>query len=136
MQGFAHLQDSLWASAGSNWSPTVPFLPLSGSVLASAVLGGFCGDQGCGPQLSGRQWEAMVALLMSGVHGREQDDITIRIALAARSPLRPSFPRWPWHLQASIEIQAQGWGQGSISLQHDSILATQTGQGASSVHIC
>lgn len=108
----------------------------SGSLLSCTVLSGFGGDQGCGPQLRGRQWEAMVAFLVPGVHGGEQDDVTIGIALAARPPLCLSFPRWTQHLQASIEMLTWGRGQGGISLRHGRVLTAWDGQGAGGFHVC
>lgn len=127
MEGFTHPRNSLSVSTGFGQSTPASFPLPSDSLLSGTVLGGFGGDQHCGPQLSGRQWEAVVAFLRPGAHSREQNNVTISIALAARPLLCPGFPGWPRHLQAPSKMQAWGWVQGTISLWHGRVLA---GQGA------
>lgn len=127
MEGFAHPRKRLSVSTGMGQSTPAPFSLPSDSLLSGTVLGGFGGDQCCGSQLSGRQWEAVVALLRLGIHSGE---LNITIALAAWPLLCPGFPGWPRHLQAPNKMQAWGWVQGSISLWHDRVLV---GQGAGNV---
>lgn len=132
MEGFACPRNRLSVSTVIGQSTPAPFPLPSDSLLSGAVLGGFGGDQHCGPQLSGGQWEAVIAFLRPGVHSREQNNVTISITLAEWPLFCPGFHGWPWHLQAPIKMQAWGWVQGTISLWHCKVLA---GQGADDVYI-
>lgn len=132
MEGFACPRNRLLVSAGTGQSTPAPFPLPSDSFLSGTVLGGFGGDQCCGPQLSGRQWEAVIAFLRPGVHSGEQNNVTISTALAEWPLLCPGFPGWSRHLQAPIKMQEWGWVQGIISLLHGRV---QAGQGGGNVYV-